>query len=325
MSEYSFSPYLKTSRKAQELIIYKIVLSGAFLILAIFLVLFSSIIKSRQSKRQICKDEISEIEGMIVQSYLLNTAHSYNASQSSKKIGSLDSGSLNKQYLKAKYTLSEIEKEISGYSATYQELARLKKLSDRQAEYLNQLESSFQLSTKLLEDEIDKMKTGIRSTNTNSLSTIKKKLNQLIEQTFEPIQQDLFAFNREKNGFLGSKFFLLHPRNWSSEMLLNITLILSGIAGTIVSILIYPQKDLKKILVHGPIMGIISLFLVQGGISWIISGNKLNIDESLNPYMLTFFGLIPGMFGKKFLGVLESWVNRWTRHHPPQEAKENNR
>ena len=99
MSEYSFSPYLKTSRKAQDLIIYNKVLSGALLILVIFLVLFPSIINSRQSKRQICKDEISEIEGMIVQSYLLNTAHSYNASQSSKKIGSLDSGSLNKQYL----------------------------------------------------------------------------------------------------------------------------------------------------------------------------------------------------------------------------------
>ena len=69
---------------------------------------------------------------------------------------------------------------------------RLKKLSDRQAEYLNQLESSFLLSTKLLEDEIDEIKTGIRSTNTNYLSTIKKKLNQLIEQTFEPIQKDLF-------------------------------------------------------------------------------------------------------------------------------------
>ena len=74
----------------------------------------------------------------------------------------------------------------------------MKKLSDRQAEYLKQLESPLILSTKLLEEEIDKMKTGIPSTNTNSLSTIKKKLNQLIEQTFEPIQQDLFAFNREK-------------------------------------------------------------------------------------------------------------------------------
>ena len=129
---------------------------------------------------------------MIVQSYLLNTAHSYNASHSSNKIGSLDLGSLSKQYLNAKYTLSKIEKEISGDSATYQELVRLKKLSDRQAEYLNQLESSFLLSTKLLEDEIDEIKTGIRSTNTNYLSTIKKKLNQLIEQTFEPIQKDLF-------------------------------------------------------------------------------------------------------------------------------------
>lgn len=50
----------------------------------------------------------------IVQSYLLNTAHSYNTFHSSKKIGSLDSGSLNKQYLKAKYTLSEIEKKYLG-------------------------------------------------------------------------------------------------------------------------------------------------------------------------------------------------------------------
>ena len=142
----------------------------------------------------------------------------------------------------------------------------MKKLSDRQAEYLNQLESSLLLSTKLLEDEIDKMKTGIRSTNTNSLSTIKKKLNQLIEETFEPIQQDLFALNRETDQILGSKFFLLRPRNWSSEMLLNITLILSGIAGAIVSILIYPQKDLMKILGLGAIMGLMFLFLVQGGI-----------------------------------------------------------
>lgn len=147
----------------------------------------------------------------------------------------------------------------------------------------------------------------------------------MIEQTFEPIQQDLFAFNREKDGILGSKFFLLHPRNWSSEMLLNITLILSGIAGAIVSILVYPQKDLMKTLVLGALMGFIFLLLVQGDIFSIISGTKLNIDKSLNPYMLTFFGLIPGMFSKKFLGVLESWVNRWTRYHPPQEAKENNR
>ena len=101
------------------------------MILAIFLVLFPSIINSRQSKRQICKDEISEIEGMIVQSYLFNTAHSYNASDSSNKIGSLDLGSLSRQHLKAKYTLSEIEKEISEDSATFQELVRLKRLSDR--------------------------------------------------------------------------------------------------------------------------------------------------------------------------------------------------
>lgn len=325
MSEYSFSPCLKISRKTQDPILYKIVLPGVLLILAIFLVLFLSIINSRQSKRQICKDEISEIEGMIAQSYLSNTAHSYNASDSSNKIGGLDLGSLSRQHLKAKYTLSEIEKEISGDSATFQELARLKRLSDRQAEYLNQLESSFLSSTKLLEDEIDKMKTGIRSTNTTSLSTIKKKLNQLIEQTFEPIQQDLFAFNRETDPILGSKFFLLHPRNWSSEILLNITIIMSAIAGSIVSILIYPKKDLMKILVLGALMGFIFLLLVQGGIFSIISGTKLNIDKSFNPYILTFCGFIPGMFSKKFFGVLESWVNRWTRNHPPQEAKENNR
>lgn len=68
------------------------------------------------------------------------------------------------------------------------------------------------------------------------------------------------------------------------------------------SILIYPQKDLKKILVLGAFVGFISLFLVQGGISSIISGTKLNIDESLNLYILTSLGLFSGYIVRNFWG-----------------------
>ncbi len=97
--------------------------------------------------------------------------------------------------------------------------------------------------------------------------------------------------------------------NLSTDMLLGILLISSGILGSIMSTMRDGYGKVSKTIVLGASVGFVALLGVKGGATIFIMTNA-GVDVPFNPYSTAFAGVVAGMFSEKLYFALSKLTDK---------------
>lgn len=162
---------------------------------------------------------------------------------------------------------------------------------------------------------LDSVSSGDVSTgNINSIPSelISKSYFELvkkIDQTKFEIAGGESLLNDLKPNNYSAFLSMLSLEYLSSDMLLGILLITSGILGSIMSTMRHGYERVSKTIVLGGSVGFVALLGVKGGSTLFIM-TSTGIDVAFNPYSTAFAGVVAGMFSEKLYFALSRLTDK---------------
>jgi hypothetical protein len=181
----------------------------------------------------------------------------------------------------------------------------------------------FRVELELISARIDLLRNTGASLKGSTLATLRCEFNNTLtarktgELTAETPQQSVVACADEGR----SLFFVVWASYLQSELLVALSIVLAGVAGAGTRALLSaaPPRHVTPMFA-GAFSAFVGYLVVRGGRVFFFPEVSVQNDALSNPFSMTFFGAMIGLFSRSLFEELERRLNRMVQKGEEEEA-----